>query len=248
MIKKILQICLGVFFVIVIYLLAVNWLIYYRLGLANLKSNDQQNNYIFNNEATSSSLIYVSLGDSLTAGVGVDDYKKTYPFLIAQKLAGTSTPIVHFNFSYPGAKTENIINDFLTETVAQNPDLITILIGTNDVYGQISKNEFRYNYETIITQLKTQTKAKINIISLPLIGTDSLFLPPFNYYYGQRTLKFNKIIEEIAINNDIHYIDLTTPTAIYTKAISDYYSIDNFHPADLGYRLWAQIIYDNLYR
>ncbi|MFA5771099.1 MAG: SGNH/GDSL hydrolase family protein [Patescibacteria group bacterium] len=247
MLKKSLVVCLVIVSVIIIYLWLVNWSIYYRIGSAGLKAIDIQNSYIFNKQTTgSSSLIYVALGDSLTAGAGASSYNEYYPYLIAERLADTATQVSYFNYSYLGAKTSDLINNLLTQAIVKNPDVVTILIGTNDVYDNISKTEFQRNYEIIITEIKTKTKAKINIISIPNIGVNSLFLPPFNYYYQARTANFNKIIKELTIKYNLNYIDLTTPTAQYTSKMSSYYSADGFHPSSLGYKYWSKIIYDNL--
>jgi lysophospholipase L1-like esterase len=248
MLKNVIHISLGVIFVIIIYLLAVNWLIYYRIGAFNLQASDIKYRRIFNEQiATSSSdIVYISFGDSLTAGVGVDNYKDSYPYLIAQKIAGTNARVIHFDAAYPGARTGDIINFLLENAIIQKPTIVTILIGTNDVHGNVSSKLFRSNYEFIIKELKTKTSAKINVVSIPFIGTDSLFLPPFNFYYNQKTLTFNKIIEELSVQNNINYIDLTTPTRIYAAHDSSYYAVDDFHPSGLGYKYWSKIIYDNL--
>lgn len=247
MVKKIIKICLAITFLLIAYLFVANWLLYYHLGKSNLKASDIKHTYIFNEDIkNSSSIIYGALGDSLTSGVGVSNYEQSYPYLVAQKIASTSTKVIHLNYSYPGAKTNDLIKNLLPKIIIDKPDIITLLIGTNDVHDYISKDEFKNNYETILIQLKTKTNAKINVISIPFIGTNSLIYPPFNYYYNSRIINFNKVIKELADSNNINYIDLTTPTAQYSSSISTYYSIDNFHPSNLGYMTWAKIIYDNI--
>jgi len=247
--KIILKVCLGLIFLIIVYLLVTNWLIYYRLNQTNLKASDNRHNYVFNNQATTSpGLIYIALGDSLTAGVGVSDYEQSYPYLLAQKMAGTSTKVTLLNYSYSGARSSDLISELLTKAIADKPDVITLLIGTNDVHGNISPAQFKRNYETILTELKTQTKAKINVINIPFIGADSLLWPPHDYYYRTKTIRFNQIIKELAATYNFNYIDLATPTEQYASSTGPYYSTDNFHPSDLGYQYWSQVIYANLNR
>ena len=174
MLKKITQIGLAVFFVVIIYLLAANWFTYYSFGAFVLPASDTEYRHVFNYQAaTSSTLIYVSLGDSLTAGVGTTDYSQTYPYLIAEKMAGTSTKVIHYNASYPGARTHDILDHLLVNAISQKPDVVTLLIGTNDIHGHVSKKVFRETYEAIISELINKTQAKINVTSIPFIGTDS---------------------------------------------------------------------------
>jgi lysophospholipase L1-like esterase len=245
--RKILKIILGAILIVAAYLLAANWSFYYRLSAAHLTATDNRHQYMFNKEAaTSTSIIYSALGDSLTAGVGVSAYEQSYPYLVAQAMAGNSINVRHLNYSYPGARTDDLIKHLLPLAVADKPDVVTVLIGTNDVHDNVSQTVFRSNYETILSQLRTKTKAKINLVSIPFLGTDSMVLPPFNYYFHAKILDFNKIIQELASKYHANYIDLTTPTTSYADKPSDYYAADNFHPAAAGYQLWSRIIYDHL--
>ncbi len=232
-------------FLLIAYLFLSYSLIFYRLDSYKLKSSDNKHVYIINNES-SSSVTYGAIGDSLTSGVGVSSYTNSFPYQVAQKMANTSTKVTHINYSYPGARTSNVIKDLLPKVILDKPEVITLLIGTNDVFGNVSQAVFRNNYEKIITDLKTQTTAKISVVSIPIIGSDSLIWQPHNLYFRAKVLKFNKIIKEIADNNDVAYIDLTTPTTKYSSANSSYYSVDMLHPSTLGYKYWAQIIYDHL--
>lgn len=247
MLKTAIKISLAVIAIAVAYLLTANWLIYYRLGAADLKATDNQHRYDFNDQATASpELIYAALGDSLTSGVGTNNYQHSYPYLIAQQLAGSDIQVLHYNYSFPGARTQDIIDSLLDKAIADQPDVVTLLIGTNDIHGQVSLAKFQQNYETILARLSTETTAKINIISIPFIGTDSLLWPPYNRYYRFRVNKFNAIIKDLATARSLNYIDLAGLTSQYAVHSSPYYSSDNFHPSNLGYQYWSQIIYDHL--
>jgi len=64
--------------------------IYRSIGAANLAFPDTQHFYKVGSPSATPEKTYVSLGDSLTAGVGVDTYTSSYPYLLAQSLAGKS--------------------------------------------------------------------------------------------------------------------------------------------------------------
>jgi lysophospholipase L1-like esterase len=229
------------------YLLTANWLIYYRLGRIGLEASDNQHIYVINDQlATSSAIIYVALGDSLTAGVGTINYQHSYAYLVAQKIADATTKVFHHNHSFPGARTQDIIDTLLDKAIEDKPDVVTLLVGINDIHGRVSAAKFRKNYETILTRLSTETTAKINIISIPQIGTNSLLWPPFNYYYQARIDKFNGLIREMADSYDLNYINLPAFPAQPAGQLNPYYSSDNFHPSDLGYQFWSQTIYEHL--
>ena len=131
-------------------------------------------------------------------------------------------------------------------SVEDKPDIVTLLIGVNDVRENISEKEFKGNYTYIVNELVKNTNAKIYLISIPFIGSNTLYLPPYNIYFKNRTIEFNNIIKEIAKENNLTYIDIATPTEQIFKKDGLYYSVDSLHPSKEGYKILEQIIYDNI--
>lgn len=107
------------------YLYFANGFIYYRIGAGNLASPIIKKVYIMNENSTSSGIMYAALGDSLTTGAGVNSHNETFPYKIAEQLAGGGDKVTLKNFSYPGAKTQDLINDLLDKAIAAQPDVVT---------------------------------------------------------------------------------------------------------------------------
>ncbi len=230
-----------------IYLYLAHFFIYYRLERAHITVFNRQAIYTLgDNQTNSTSLVYAALGDSFTNGLGADQYEESYPYLLAEKLAqAKQTKITLSNFSYSGARTKQLITEQLNQAIATKPNIITLLIGTNDVHGGISQADFEKNYEYIVDRLTKETSAKIYLLGLPNVGTNGLLWPPYNYYFRQKTQAYNNIIQTLAQKYNLTYIDLETPTTLASKKNLGFYSKDSFHPSALGYELWTQIIYDN---
>lgn len=221
--------------------------IYDRIDEAALKSPDTKQVYLIGNIMTSTEpIVFVALGDSLTAGVGAEKYEQSFPYLLAQKFYGTLGPIKLINWSVPGAKTEDVIDSQLDRAINANAGIITLLIGANDIHGQIAAARFQQNYETILDRLTKQSQAEIYVINIPYIGADSLLLPPYNLYYDSQTRQYNEIIRNLCLRYRVKYIDLYSPTVELFKKSGPHYSSDLFHPSAEGYNLWAQIIYDDI--
>lgn len=230
--------------IIVGYLLVAHYYIYHTIGQAHLPATDNRHMYIFNESLRDDrGIVYAALGDSLTSGVGTQCYEESYPYLVAEKLGGDDKKITHLNFSYPGARTDDVIRDLLAKAIVEKPDVVTLLIGTNDVHGNVSEAEFIRNYKYIVSELEAKTNAKINLISIPYIGADVLLVPPYRKYFDQRVTSFNKAIKELAGSYRIKYIDLASATVAETPR-SDYYAADLFHPSGKSYEAWANFIYE----
>lgn len=229
-----------------IYLCCANYYIYYRIGHSALGPSDKQYTYMMKDRsAQGAPLTYAALGDSLTAGTGTDRYEDSYPCVVAQKMA-QKNEVQLKDFSMPGARSEYLKDSLLPQAIAAGPDIVTVLIGTNDIHGRVGKAQFERNYRDIIEALRAQTSAKIYLISVPFIGSDELFLPPFDYYFHRETIEYNEVIARLASEYGVGYIDIATPTEqVFAKA-GPHYAADSFHPSAIGYKLWAQIIYDHI--
>jgi lysophospholipase L1-like esterase len=192
-------------------------------------------------------LTYLALGDSLTAGVGSSNYKQTFPYELAQSWAdenGASVKLV--NLGVPGAKTEDVIKDQLPQVSVFNPDIITLLIGINDLHDRVGKDVVAQNIEEIIKGIKKQSQAKIILLSLPYLGAGDLMYPPYQAYFDWQTEHYNEAVESVAQKySAVVYIDLYTLTKEEFVSNKDFYSTDLFHPSASGYHFWSSVIYAN---
>jgi lysophospholipase L1-like esterase len=244
--KKYLFIVLAVIATTFIYMNLNYSHIYKKIDDANLKSPDKNQTYVLGYGINSESVNYVAMGDSLTAGVGADNYEKSFPFLIAKNLADRGNDVVLKNRALPGAKTADLKGDLLDQVIKDEPSIITLLIGVNDIHGNISKSEFKSNYEEILSRLTKETKAKIFVVNIPFLGGTDLLRFPYNFYFDYQTKEFNEVIKNLSENYKVQYIDLYSQTIDEFKKEGDHYSADSFHPSEKGYGEWAKIIYDGI--
>ncbi len=240
-------IAIAVVFIVVIYFNRSYAYIYNHIDKSALTTPDRTFTYsVVNNQMSSSSLTYVALGDSLTSGVGVNNYNESYPYLLAQYFSGNDKQVILKDRAVPGAKTKDLLAGLVPAAIRDNPDIITILIGVNDIHSQISRDDFRKNYDNILRQVTGGTKAKIYVISIPFIGADNLIWPPYNYTFDLKTRRYNKIVKELAEKYKVRYIDLYTQTEALFKANGPHYASDFFHPSAQGYKIWADLIYASI--
>lgn len=216
--------------------------IYWKLGAHGIGIPYDMKTYIIG-PGTAPPLTYTAIGDSLTAGVGVDTYTQSYPYIIAEMLAtSTRKKVLLDPFAIPGIRTSYVLSEFINPIIESKPDVVTLFIGTNDIHGNVSLATFRKNYETLVVRLTQETSAHIYLINLPYIGTKNLIDPLFHWYFDLRTRQYNEVIKALALAHNVTYIDLYDAHAPH--ALDDtYYAADSFHPNALGYTSWAQNIY-----
>ncbi len=117
----------------------------------------------------------------------------------------------------------------LDEIIQLQPDVITVLIGTNDVnatmsqarlaeYRQIGKiardvtpdfEQFQANYRQLTARLKTETNARIALASLPIMGED------LTHPANQRTDQYSLFIRQLCDENGFNYLPVREAMKTY---------------------------------
>ena len=118
----------------------------------------------------------------------------------------------------------------LDAVIADQPDYVSILIGTNDVNATMSeRNRLRYlnfnhlpaeptlewyeeNMRLIVGRLKHETGAKISLLSLAVIGED------LDHEANQKIRFYNEAIQRIAADENIAYLPLYERMVDYLHA------------------------------
>jgi len=254
--KKTIYLIIFIIFAIAIYLNRTYANIYNTIGKANLPAPAEKN-YFFRSEDVCGERSGISpqqvknnfscekikiafLGDSLTAGVGVNELAHTYPYLVAQKIANEQKKQVEvLNLGIPGATSADVLNNQVKLTNDFKPDEVYLFIGTNDMHNFVPLPKFYENLANILQGLNVKPVTMLNI---PYLGSSKSFLPPYQTYFDWQTKKYNQIIKQVATDNNILYSNIYSQTISIFKKNKLFYANDNFHPNDEGYKMIAEAI------
>ncbi|MBE6553998.1 MAG: GDSL family lipase [Ruminococcaceae bacterium] len=182
-------------------------------------------------------------GDSIT-DAGRDkrnfhDMGDGYPKFAAAAIraAFPHEEIEFINLGISGNRTDQLFDRLYTDAIAFDPDIISILIGINDIWhrhgsGRIetTDGQIATNYRAILERLKKQTHAKILILSPFLLDNEEKEAWRFEL---DRLLK---IVRALADEFADAYVplDLLFEEALKTQPEPQYYSADGVHPNDNG--------------
>jgi acyl-CoA thioesterase-1 len=187
---------------------------------------------------------FVTLGDSLMVGVGTDSYEQSLGYLL-YKQANTKNDLDLINLGIPGTEAKDILKVEGPAAIKENPKIVVVFIGVNDVHNFVPVTTFQSNYSKFIKDLTTQTSAQITLINIPYLGSNLVLLPPWNTFMDLRTQQFNHIIHQIAKQNNLKVVDLYSFSRQNFVKSSPLYSQDQFHPSAAGYQKWADYINAN---
>jgi lysophospholipase L1-like esterase len=164
----------------------------------------------------------VCFGASLTAGTVSSDYVE----MLRQRPA-----LAGFRFANHGVNSDLAWNGLqrLGKVIAERPDFVTILIGTNDVNAHLSeRNRLRYlefnhlpteptlewyeeNLRAIVGRLRRETSARIAFLSLAMIGED------LEHEANRRLAPYNETIRKVARDEKTAYLPLHEKFVAYLR-------------------------------
>ena len=141
------------------------------------------------------------------------------------------------NFGIAGNTTTDLLRR-LDKIYRHKASKLFLMIGINDIGESSEVNDILSNYEKIIQRLKNERPdLKIHLISvLPVM---------YNKFPGsginqENVRVLNEGIRQIAVENDISYIDLTSLFADENGNLNKIYTIDGIHLSKEGYKKWKE--------
>ena len=194
-------------------------------------------------------------GDSITdAGRDKRNYHNLgngYPKFAAEALraACPETDFEFINFGISGNRTSQLFDRLYDDAIAFQPDVISILIGVNDIWHRYSASriattdlQIETNYRAILERLKKETNAKIVILAPYVLDAETAD------YLKEDLARILVIIRKLAEEYADAFIplDVLFDEAMKTQPEPLYYSSDGVHPnangaAFIG-RLYAEAV------
>ena len=186
------------------------------------------------------SITYVALGDSSAVGVGASR-GGGYPERLASRLRQQGLSVGLTNVGMSGAVVHDVFTSQIKRAVATQPTLVTIGIGTNDLWRGTSLEDFRDDLDRIARRLKP-TGASLVIVNVPDMALAPVARMVPSHLYEGRIEPFNEAISAVARAHGMHVVDLYTASREFIPKRPDFFSFDGFHPSDSGYEQWADLM------
>ena len=181
---------------------------------------------------------YVGFGDSLTYGYGVF---KGVGFMDRLETVLEDWNVI--NSGINGHTTREGLMRLNRDVLQYNPDVVTILFGSNDSalndYQHRAIAEFEINLSEIAQMILENTKAKIIFITPPPLIEDDIF--PFTT--NKAVADYSEVIRKTAVKFDCDLIDFNVIMLEEAKDnLEDYLQYDRLHLSEKGYDLIYNLI------
>lgn len=195
------------------------------------------------------------IGDSLTAGFGVDA-KDNYVSLIGDKLAQDKIDIRLINKAVSGMKTADaikILDNLFIDVTSDSPfepRFVYICLGANDLlHGQLEQAE-----ENLPKMVKFAKEKGLVVILAPpkfpygdsneLTLMQRIAARPFTSDYLADVKRLNNIYQSLDNEGTHLFPPVTEPIPLGTVSFSgEYMQKDQIHPNEKGHKLIAETLY-----
>jgi len=184
----------------------------------------------------------MTFGDSLTVGyqspTAENPNGRTTPYgrFLQERLGGSAEVLVR---GVNGELTGEMAMRLGTDVLPLRPDYVVILGGTNDLGWGAQPQEVMRNLVTIYERVRGSGAQPVAVTLPSILGFDEA-IPP------RQTL--NRLILEYSRDKPQPAVDLFTATAEpETLRLAEAYSNDGLHLTTEGYRLLADLLYQEVF-
>lgn len=192
--------------------------------------------------ATHQPIDYVALGDSYTIGTSVRNDAR-WPNQLVRALRPQVRLRLLENLGVNGSTSADVISEQLPELDGLGPDLVSILIGVNDVVQGIAVETYRENVRVILDDLHGRLPVgRILVVSTPdytLTSAGSEYPDPEGQ--SARIREVNDILRTEAEVRGLTFVDIT-PVANEVPSDSSLVARDGLHPSYKQYSGWVELI------
>jgi acyl-CoA thioesterase-1 len=184
-------------------------------------------------------LRYVALGDSYTIGTSVGEAER-WPSQLSERVPGLR---LVGNLGVNGFTSADTIDVELPRLDALDPQLVSLLIGVNDVVQGVPPETYRQNVEAILDDLV----ARVGASRVLVLTTPDYTVTPAGADYGDPAHQAagiraaNRILADAATARGVAVVDIHD---ISLRAGSERGLVagDGLHPSGEQYRLWVDRI------
>lgn len=206
------------------------------------------------NKLESDGLTFLFQGDSITDGNRTRDNDWNhvmghgYAYMIASRLwyDHPDKDLMFYNRGVSANKVTDLAARWQQDTLDLNPDVLSILIGVNDIAAILNKSGTD-NLETFEITYNSLLEKTVTALPQTQIVLCEPFILPVGWVnkdlenWQNMILRAQKIVKKLALNYDAVFVELQKPFLdACKKAPADYWIWDGIHPMPAGHELIAR--------
>ena len=183
---------------------------------------------------------YVALGDSYTVGTAVADADR-WPDQLARRIGDLELVA---NLGVDGATSAELIGHQLALLDQHRPELVSVLIGANDVVQGVPDGDYAHNVAAILDHLVGRVgSSHIVVVAIP----DATVAPRWTEFgdpveQSDAILRFNAIMREACEQRAVRFVPEVFEISREAVQGREPVAADGFHPSGAQYERWVDAI------
>lgn len=189
----------------------------------------------------------MALGDSYTIGTGLADEAQNFPSLLAKRLSEEiRIDVALVNLGVNGYTTADLIREELPAARGLRPELVSILIGANDVVQGSDEAAYRTHLAQIYDAVDRFGLGAKSVLAVSI--PDFSALPGAASFGSATDLRaridaFNRLAQSEAATRGFQYVDITAISRQDNRG-DDWLAADGLHPGPAQYRAIADHLWE----
>ena len=184
---------------------------------------------------------FLALGDSYTIGESVPLYE-SFPYQTVQILRQAGLHIQAPEIVAKTGWTSFELAEYILHTkLNEQYDFVTLLIGVNNQYRNLSIDEFATDFAFLLRKaihLSGEQPNRVFVLSIPDWGVTPFAVKKSDEKISESIDAFNAICESAAKKSNAHFINITEETR-KAKKDSSLLASDQLHYSGKAHAIWA---------
>lgn len=189
---------------------------------------------------------YLALGDSFTAGTGIQP-SDAFPSRLAALWRAQGRQVTLKNVAVNGYTTKDVEEREIPEVEPFRPTLVTLAVGANDYVRGWSADVYRSQVRVLLRAIIDAGVEPSRIVALP---QPDWSLAPVAAGFGDprqisaAIVAFNTILRDEARAAGARYVDLYP--LMHKQAEAKMFASDGLHPSARAHAEWAEALYEQV--
>ncbi|HLO97755.1 MAG TPA: SGNH/GDSL hydrolase family protein [Fimbriimonas sp.] len=165
----------------------------------------------------------------------------SYAFLIAARASASNPELgqIFVNRGVSGDRIANLAARWKTDALDLNPDVLSILVGINDILAGTSIVDFERDYDALLSETKRKLP-KVQLVVCEPFGLATGWRKDTWPESATRLRAMQKVVRELARKHKTIFVPLQSVfEGAAKRAAPDYWIWDSIHPTYAGQQLIA---------